>query len=614
MPNNQAPSPSHQQQTYPHQPHPHPRQRNYGSLRRRIQSGMFYSTLLSMLMLLCLLVPLIYGLFIPISAVFTSSITGDIYTRLDTMMLEYNSAGKPYPKNAPSMKQLQNWSLDQLVDYADQMYLEKGNFDLLSLENLVPSTVTVGTPSDEVHKLVITAISSAYSDFERRFPLRSIVGEDLLMIVYRDGQSSPLLCFPNDPKENAILHFETPGAKSASLEKAFYEHSKGVLTLLDDGGNAVGTITITVNPTMIYGLVIATLIIVGVAVLLTLPLISLLIKFHARNILRPVDQLNRQMAALAVNDFYGINDFHFNVKRPPKELVMLMNSATEIMERLNDQNQELDAQKQELEAQNIELEAQNTALTESKETIQSQQDQLVRSEKMATLGQISAAIAHEINTPLGAIKSNVQMMQMVLDTLDVSACTPELQKKLIKLKDMNAISHDASNRVTDIIKSLKSFSRIDQADFQDFNPIEGIESVLVLTSNLWKNKIEVKRSFESHSHIEAYASMLNQVFMNIVVNAIHAMESGGTLQIATHSKDELLTITFRDNGVGIPPKNLERIFESGFTTKDASKGTGLGLAISKGIVDKHGGKLIAYNNADGAGATFEVILPLVQPK
>lgn len=608
MPNNPAASHSS-----PHQPHPQTRQKNFGSLRRRIQSGMFYSTLLSMVMLLCLLVPLLFGLFIPISAVFTSSITGDIYTRIDTMMLEYHSAGKPYPKNAPSMKQLQQWSLDELTDYADQMYLEKKTFDLMALENLVPSTIMVGTPSDEVHKIVITAISSAYSEFERRFPIRSLTGEDLLMVAYQDGQGTPLLCFPIDSRKNAILHFEANGGKGARFERAFYESSKGVLTLQDDTGNPVGTIIVTINPTMIYGLIIGTLIMVGAAVLLTLPLISLLIKFHAKTILKPVDQLNRQMASLAVNDFYGINDFHFNVKRPPKELVMLMDSATQIMERLNDQNQELDAQKQELEAQNLELEAQNYALTESKDTIQSQQDQLVRSEKMATLGQISAAIAHEINTPLGAIKSNVQMMQMVLETLDVSACTPELQKKLSKLKDMNSISNDASNRVTDIIKSLKSFSRIDQADFQDFNPVEGIESVLVLTSNLWKNKIEIVRSYASQRHIEAYASMLNQVFMNIVVNAIHAMEAGGQLNISTLTSEESLTIRFKDTGIGIPSENLTRIFESGFTTKDANKGTGLGLAISKGIIDKHGGRIIAYNNTDGPGTTFEVILPLVQP-
>lgn len=591
-------------------PHVH-QQKNHGSLRRRIQAGMFYSTLLSMVTLLCLLVPMLFGLFIPISSIITNSVRGDIFTRLDTMMLDYNSAGKAYPKNAPSMKQLQQWSLDEIIAYAEKMYMEKGDFELMPMESLVPDVIPVGTPGESVHKMTIAAISSAYGDFERRFAIRSLFGEDLILICYQDGQGQALLSFPLASKENAILHFEDPNYEGMPFEKSFYEHSRSTLTLVDDKGASVGSITIAVNPTMIYGLVFGILVLVGVAILLTMPLLTLLTKFHAKNILRPVDQLNRQMASLAVNDFYGIHDFHFSVKRPPRELVMLMNSATQIMERLNDQNQELDAQKQELEAQNVELEAQNMALTESKDTIQSQQDQLVRSEKMATLGQISAAIAHEINTPLGAIKSNTQMMQMVLDQVAIEACPPDTQKRLTKLRDMNAISNDASNRVTDIIKSLKSFSRIDQADFQDYNPTEGIESVLVLTSNLWKNKIEIQKHFEASGCIEAYASLLNQVFMNIVVNAIHAMEAGGTLSIHTKSDHQQLTIAFRDTGTGIPIENLDRIFESGFTTKDASKGTGLGLAISKGIIDKHKGTISARNNTDGPGATFEVTLPLV---
>ncbi len=584
--------------------------KSYGTLRRRIQSGMFYSTALAMVILLCMLIPILYGLSIPLSSLFSNSVIRDVYTRLDTMMIETKSMSQPYPKNAPNMQELKKMSLDDLITYAGDMYHKKSEFDLMAMDYFVPKQLMVPDDSETTNKVIVASILSAFSDFERKFPVRSLINQDLLLVEYADGQNNKLLCLPIDTQKLSIAQFSEDTSKSPGFLKTFYEESKSTLTLVDSKEAVVGIITISINPMFIYGLATAVSVILGITMLLTLPIISLLIRFHARNIIKPVDQLNKQMASLATNDFYGINDFHFSVKRPPNELVTLMNSATEIMERMNDQNQELDAQKQELEAQNIELEAQNTALFESKETIQDQQDQLVRSEKMATLGQISAAIAHEINTPLGAIKSNAQMMQMVLDQTDFSAYPPADAKKLTKLRDMNAISYDASNRVTDIIKSLKNFSRVDQADFQDYDPQEGIESVLVLTSNLWKNHVNIVKEYGSAVHVQGYAGLLNQVIMNIVVNAIHAMPNGGSLTIATQADSQYYSMSFRDTGTGIQAGNLEKIFESGFTTKDASMGTGLGLAISKGIVDKHSGTISAYNNEGDVGATFVVKLPL----
>lgn len=609
--------------------HSHPKKKAFGSLRRRIQAGMFYSTLLAMVILLCLLVPILYGLTVPLSALFSHSVSGDIYARLDTMLMGGMGMEKSYPKDGPNIQKLGEWDLEAILSYADTMYQDKSEFELMQMDKLVPDTLMVGTLNEDVHKMVVTAILSAFSDFEKRFPVRNIINQDLILIEYADASNNKILCIPINTQTNSIERYMVQQDDNTQFLNPFFDHSKAVLTLVDEDGNTLGTIITAINPQLIYGLVMIILVIIGIAILLTLPLITLLIKFHAKNILRPVDQLNKQMASLAQNDFYGIYDFHFNVKRPPNELVELMASATQIMERMNDQNQELDAQKQELEAQNVELEAQNIALTESKETIQDQQDQLVRSEKMATLGQISAAIAHEINTPLGAIKSNMQMMQMLLETVDLSTCNEGAQKKLSKLTDMSAITNDAANRMSEIIKSLKNFSRIDQADFQTYNPVEGIQSVLVLTSNLWKNKIDIKTHFNTDKPLDGYASLLNQVLMNIVVNAIHAMPQGGTLDIETEIETETGTeteaktedrvaaetyvIRFKDSGTGIPEDHLRKIFESGFTTKDASMGTGLGLAISKGIIEKHKGQIYAYNNPD-RGATFVVKLPLSHPQ
>ena len=600
-----------------HIPHNHGAyadKRQRGTLRRRIQAGMFYSTLLAMLILLAMLVPLLYTLSIPLSSVFSHSVTNDINMRANTMMSSPNGMGQPPEKKGVNANQLKQLSLEEILTYANTMYNDKTEFDLMSKEAMISETMMVKALDENTSKVIITSILSAFSDFEGRFPVRAFTGQDLLLVEYSDGQGNKLLCLPINASKLSIAQYEERQESDLPFIKSFFHLTKSTLTIVDENDTPVGKITVALNPFFIYGISTVIIVVMICAVLFTLPIIALLTRFHAKNIIKPIDQLNKQMASLAQNDFYGINDFHFSVKRPPRELVTLMNSTTQIMEHMNDQNQELDAQKKELEAQNTELEAQNMTLSESRDTIQSQQDQLVRSEKMATLGQISAAIAHEINTPLGAIKSNVQMMQMVLETTDFSSCPPDIEKRLNKLRDMNAISNDASNRVTDIIKSLKNFSRVDQADFQDYNPVEGIESVLVLTSNLWKNHVEISKDYQSTRQVLGYAGMLNQVLMNIVVNAIHAMPEGGRLNISTASDDTFYTMTFKDSGTGIALEFLEKVFESGFTTKDASMGTGLGLAISKGIIDKHKGIIYAVNNEGEPGASFVVKLPLTPPQ
>jgi len=279
---------------------------------------------------------------------------------------------------------------------------------------------------------------------------------------------------------------------------------------------------------------------------------------------------------------------------------------------LNDNNEQLSTQSKILEAQNDELEVQNQELVEAHQVIKNTQDQLVQSEKMASMGQVTAAILHEINTPLGAVSSNVQMMEMILEKLTKELDGFENTKVTKGLKAMSSsatITFDAVQRVHEITMNLKNFSRIDQAEFKESDVHEGINSVLMLTSNLWTNHLIIDKHYGELPAIRCYPSLLNQVFMNIIVNAVHATEKDGKLEISSSLIDDYVRIEFKDDGTGIPEDKLEQIFESGFTMKDVGKGTGLGLSISKDIVDKHKGRIYARNNED-QGATFIVELPI----
>lgn len=228
-----------------------------------------------------------------------------------------------------------------------------------------------------------------------------------------------------------------------------------------------------------------------------------------------------------------------------------------------------------------------SAIKELKET----QLQLINSEKMASLGQLVASVAHEINTPLGAINANNEMMNKVFKNFDVS--TVEF------LKEINSVDKEAIKRITNIVQSLKRFVRLDETTQQEAN----INSELDLTLELIHHKIkcgfEIKREFEDIPLVKCYPNMLNQVFLNILMNAVHSIEDiknenknyVGKIKLKTSLKDGFLRVEISDNGKGISKQNEKKVFDAGFTTKKKGQGTGLGLAICKKIIEKHKGKL-----------------------
>ncbi|MBP3820059.1 hypothetical protein J6G99_00240 [bacterium] len=236
------------------------------------------------------------------------------------------------------------------------------------------------------------------------------------------------------------------------------------------------------------------------------------------------------------------------------------------------------------------------ALYELKET----QLQLINSEKMASLGQLVAGIAHEINTPVASIKSNNDIL---------SKLTSQIDNKDIKemFEQINSIDKEAIDRISKIVTSLKKFVRLDESELQQADINKEMDLTLEIIRHETKNKVEIEKNYGEIPLIKCYPNMLNQVFTNILVNACQSIEGQGKIVITTYCENGELVIKIKDNGCGIPKENLNKIFLIGFTTKGVGIGTGLGLAISQKIIDKHNGK-IQVNSEVGVGTEFIITL------
>ena len=329
-------------------------------------------------------------------------------------------------------------------------------------------------------------------------------------------------------------------------------------------------------------------------------------------IINPLKQLETKFRAIAEGDQETAENTQIVLKKPLREIESLASSTNSIMTKLMGYNEMLENQKIALENQNAELEVQNEELMESKQQIHKQQAQLVQSEKMASVGLLTAAITHEINTPIGAINSNAQLEEMVLGVL-LNHPAVESDDELIimfsQLKEANEVNLMACKRIIEIIKSLKSFSRLDQAEFQEADIKESIKSVLVLTNNLLKRRITVHEDYGDIPKVKCFPGQLNQVIMNIIVNATQAIEGEGEIYIKTYQLDSDLCISIRDTGIGIKEENISKIFDPGFTTKGVGVGLGLGLYISYNIIQNHNGQ-ISVISEPGKGAEFTIKIPL----
>ncbi len=273
-----------------------------------------------------------------------------------------------------------------------------------------------------------------------------------------------------------------------------------------------------------------------------------------------------------------------------------LNEEIEILEAISSQLSNA-ITRAELYQKNIQTvkELQN-ALKELKET----QIQLINSEKMASLGQLVAGVAHEINTPVASIKSNNGIVAKLLDSIEDT----ELKEMLT---DINEIDKEAVNRISNIVTSLKKFVRLDEAELQEADINKELDLTLELIRHETKNRIEIIKNYGEIPAVKCFPNMLNQVFTNILINACQAIEGKGTITITTEYKDKKLIVKIKDTGKGIPQNQLSKIFTAGFTTKSSGIGTGLGLAICSKIIEKHKGEIIA-NSEIGKGSEFIITI------
>ena len=247
------------------------------------------------------------------------------------------------------------------------------------------------------------------------------------------------------------------------------------------------------------------------------------------------------------------------------------------------------------------------------------QQQLVMKEKMASLGNLVAGVAHEINNPIGALNSAADTSSLcvdrIMETVDASAAAaeireePRLMRALRSLKSNTDVIVTASERIATIVLSLKNFARLDESDFQKADLHEGLESTLALLQHEMKDRVEIVREYGDVPEVHCYPNQLNQVFMNVLRNASQAIEGSGAVTIHTTSDSEHVYVKVTDTGIGIPPDDLPRIFDPGFTAKGVGVGTGLGLSISYNILEKHGARAVVDSEV-GKGTEFTIVLPI----
>lgn len=244
------------------------------------------------------------------------------------------------------------------------------------------------------------------------------------------------------------------------------------------------------------------------------------------------------------------------------------------------------------------------------------QERLVMQAKLASLGQLIAGVAHEINTPLGAVVSNNDLFLRCFVRLRKGVeerglgTEPHIARDLRAVEELAEVTRTACGRITNIVRELRTFARLDEAERRPVDVHEGLESTLVLIHHLTKGRIEIKKEYGHLPPVECHPNQLNQVFMNLLVNACHAIPKGGTITLSTWYEPQIgmAHVAVTDNGTGIKPDHLGRIFDPGFTTKGAGVGTGLGLAICYQIVEAHGGRIGVESVVD-KGTTFVVSLP-----
>ena len=337
----------------------------------------------------------------------------------------------------------------------------------------------------------------------------------------------------------------------------------------------------------------------------------------SRIILKPLDEI-----AIGARELTNGN-FDFRLKESNfKEINELVDSYNYMASQLQELYESLELKVQE---RTIALERANQEIKES-------QSMLVHSEKMRSLGELVAGIAHEINNPVNFIHGNIMIlekyMQDIFSLIDLysrnETTIPEEELKKVKklkadidieflkddIKDLIRSCIEGTERTKNIVLDLKNFSRMEEMVLTQFNIPKEIDTTLNILNNKYKNRITVHKDYEENlPKIEAYGGQLNQVFMNILDNAQYAIKGDGDVYITVKKEDSNIVVIFKDSGHGIAKKDLIKVFDPFFTTKPPGEGTGLGMSITYRVIKNHNGE-ISVDSEEGVGTTFTIKLPI----
>jgi signal transduction histidine kinase len=468
-------------------------------------------------------------------------------------------------------------------------------------------------PYGEVGTQELANLAAADADLDEAYSSMRKLASDPEIIAALDGLED-IDNTSLDPLETQILN-AIERQESAEAERIYFDsyvqartHQQDLLDRLNQ--LASERVAASAGQTTAQSKIVS-----GVAVALTLILVvagCVLGYYLTRSFERPISQLMSAARAIAAGDLNKKLSLHRNGELG--EMAEVLNTMVTNLRGLNSN-----------------LADQVRWLREARDELAQTQGQLVQQEKMAALGQLVAGVAHELNNPISFVYSNtillrdsVASLQRLCGLYDSCDQMPEeIRTRVNDLKDdidydflsadiSTAIEdcHEGARRVRDIVMNLRTFSRLDDSELAPTDISEGIESTARILGQYFRpDRVVLHREYGELPRLDAYAGQLAQVWMNLMVNAAQAMNQKGNLWVTTNLEGDRAIIQFRDDGPGIPPESIGKVFDPFYTTKAVGEGTGLGLSIVHSIIRRHGGE-IRVESQVGAGTTFIVVLPV----